>query len=70
MNKLLVLSIMSLSLFAGCIRTGDGVAHDTIYQIQQDGVIWKTYDVWLTNDHPTDHTNAIYCPEPGATALR
>ena len=68
-EQTLLLAILSLSLFAGCIQTGEGTAQDTIYQIQQAGLVWKTYDVWLTNDHPTESYSAIYCPEPDATAL-
>lgn len=62
MRKLLF-SSLALLLLAGCINTGTGTANDTIYQVQYDGLVWQTYDVWLTNDHPTERSNAIYCIE-------
>jgi len=65
LNKYLLLMLLLISpfLITGCWVTGRGTAQDTMYQIQYDGLIWKTYDVWLTNDHPTESHSAIYCPE-------
>lgn len=63
MKPYLIVGILAMLLLTGCFRTGSGTAQDTVYQIQYGGVFWKTYDVWLTNDHPTDTYNAIYCPE-------
>lgn len=64
MNKklsILILLIFAISIASsGCIETGKGVSTDTIYGIEYDGLIWKTYSVWLTNDHPTKEYSAIY----------
>jgi hypothetical protein len=30
--------------------TGHGVSTDTIYGVELDGIVWKTYSVYLTND--------------------
>lgn len=55
-----VLLILGFVLSAGCIETGKGTSVDTLYGLENDGLIWKTWSVWLTNDHPyTDHS-AIY----------
>lgn len=67
MNKKIVLIILIsllLSLTSGCIETGKGVSVDTIYGIEYNGLIWKTYSVWLTNDHPTKEYSAIYTVNP------
>ena len=55
-----VLILMIVLASSGCIETGRGSSTDTLYGLEYDGLIWKTYSVWLTNDHPyTDHS-AIY----------
>lgn len=56
MNKKYVVCVFLLTVliaFSGCIETGKGYSIDTIYGIQENGLIWKTWDVWLTNDHPS-----------------
>ena len=58
MNKLglygcLVL-LASVSLF-GCLQTGSGRVTDTIANTETQGLIWKTNDVYLTNDHDADY---------------
>ena len=61
--------LILLFLTTGCLKTSEGKATDVVYQIQQEGVFWKTWDVWLMNDHPTEHYSAIYCPEPNNSEL-
>lgn len=48
-----VLIIFVVSLSSGCIETGKGTSIDTVYGIEYTGLIWKTYTVYLTNDHPS-----------------
>lgn len=47
-----ILSILTLSI-SGCLETGKGTAVDTVYDVGLDGLVWKTYVVYLTNDHPS-----------------
>ena len=48
---LIVLLVAILS--SGCIETGTGSSTDTIYGTENNGLIWKTYSVWLTHDNPS-----------------
>ncbi len=50
---IIILLVLSLSL-SGCIETGKGTSTDTIYGMEYNGLIWKTYSLYLTNDHPSD----------------
>ena len=56
MNKLTILSLLLLAGFLfmtfGCIETGRGTSTDTIARTSYEGLIWKTWRVELTNDHP------------------
>lgn len=54
---LLVFEIIASS---GCIETGRGRSVDTLYGLEYDGLVWKTWSVWLTNDHPYAEHSAIY----------
>ena len=60
-----ILALLVLST-SGCIVKGKGISKDTIYGIEEDGYVWKTWNVWLTNDHPsgkpgdTGYYSAIY----------
>ena len=68
-SKIIVLVRILTGILAssGCIETGRGTSTDTLYGLEQDGLVWKTYSVWLTNDHPyTDHS-AIYSIANGDT---
>jgi len=64
MNKPAIILVVGMLLFStileGCIETGNGTAVDTVYDVSYDGLIWKTYIVYLTNDHPTRDYSAIY----------
>jgi len=62
MNKpLLIILLLGIAVISsGCIEIGTGSSTDTIYGIEHNGFIWKTYSVWLTNDHPTKDYSAIY----------
>jgi predicted small secreted protein len=64
MNKkyiLLVASLLLVSLLpTGCIETGKGTAVDTIYDVSDNGIIWKTNIVYLTNDHPSKGKESSY----------
>jgi len=68
---LLVIALAS----SGCIETGKGQAKDQIHSIEEDGLIWKTWSVWLVNDHPTgtpgsdNYYSAIYSVEKNNTQL-
>ena len=42
----------------GCLQTGSGRVTDTIANTERQGLIWKTNDVYLTNDH-----DAMYCAQ-------
>ncbi len=46
---------------------------DTIYGCELDGLVWKTWSCWLTNDHPSvgdgSTYNAIYSVNKDDTAL-
>jgi hypothetical protein len=52
-----ILLVITLSS-SGCIETGKGKAKDQIHSIEEDGLVWKTWSVWLVNDHP--------CGSPGS----
>jgi len=52
-KEILVLILVLLLSISGCIVKGEGVSKDTIYGIEEDGIVWKTWSVWLTNDHPS-----------------
>lgn len=54
--KLLWLAIPALLLLSGCIQTGSGRVSDTVANVERQGLIWKTNDLYLTNDH-----DALYC---------
>jgi len=47
-----ILMILVLST-SGCLVKGKGMAKDTIHSMEEDGFFWKTWSVWLTNDHPS-----------------
>jgi hypothetical protein len=50
----LVLGILLVVvLSSGCIQTGTGSSTDTIYGIEMNGFLWKTYSIWLTHDNPS-----------------
>jgi len=57
-NKLALYGCLILlagaSLF-GCIQSGSGRVTDTIANTEKQGVLWKTNDVYLTNDHDADY---------------
>lgn len=60
--------IATLLLFSsGCIETGKGVSQDTLYGLEYNGIVWKTWSVWLTNDHPYEGHSAIYSISKGDT---
>lgn len=73
MNKkqivLTMLIIGILSSGIGCIETGTGSSVDTIQGIEHEGLLWKTWSVWLTNDHPTETYSAIYSVKNGDTEV-
>ncbi len=50
---ILVISLIFILSLSGCIETGKGTSTDTIYGIEYSGLIWKTYSIYLTNDHPS-----------------
>ena len=58
------MSIILVVMFAlsscGCIEYGRGSSTDTLYGLEYSGVFWKTWSVWLTNDHPYEGHSAIY----------
>lgn len=60
MKKYIIISIalVLMLLSSGCIETGTGVSVDSIAGIEYDGLVWKTYSVYLTNDHPSTGTHA------------
>lgn len=55
-----ILIVMIILASSGCIETGRGSSTDTLYGLEYDGLIWKTWSVWLTNDHPYEDHSAIY----------
>ncbi len=65
---MLIIFILSLSI-SGCIETGKGMSKDAVYGIENNGIIWKTWSVWLLNDHPTADYTAYYTPTTAAAAL-
>jgi hypothetical protein len=55
--------ILIINALSGCIETGGGTVVDTVYDVGLDGIVWKTYIIYLTNDHPSKGQNsysAIY----------
>lgn len=55
LNKIGIgLMILGLLALQGCVETGKGTATDSIADISFEGVVWKTWRVQLTNDHPVD----------------
>ena len=60
MNIIILICILIISSISGCIETGRGSSTDTLYGLEYDGLIWKTYSVYLTNDHPYEGHSAIY----------
>ena len=55
---MLIITIILTS--SGCIETGRGSSSDTLYGLEYDGLVWKTWSVWLTNEHPYADHSAIY----------
>ncbi len=49
----IVLTVIAISMLSGCIEIGKGYSTDTIYGCELNGVVWKTWSCWLTNDHPS-----------------
>ncbi len=49
----IILTVIAVSMLSGCIETGKGYSTDTIYGCELDGLVWKTWSCWLTNDHPS-----------------
>ncbi len=64
MNKIKSIILVLLTIIVisscGCIEYGRGSSTDTLYGLEYSGFFWKTYSVWLTNDHPYDGHSAIY----------
>ena len=60
-----ILLLMLLAL-ASCGRIGEGTSQDTIFQVQKSGLIWKTTEIWLTNEHQTETDSNAYCIEDPA----
>ncbi len=52
-NKIIIFLLVNIIFTSGCIETGRGSSTDTIYGIEYEGLIWKTYSVWLTHDIPS-----------------
>lgn len=70
----IILAVIAVSMLSGgCIETGKGYSTDTIYGCELQGLVWKTWSCWLTNDHPSvgkDSTyTAIYTMNKNDTAL-
>ncbi len=61
-KSVLIIILIGLIILvsSGCIETGRGSSVDTLYGLEYQGLIWKTYSVWLTNDHPYEGHSAIY----------
>jgi len=55
-----ILAIIAISMLSGCIETGRGYSVDTIYGCELDGLVWKTWSCWLTNDHPSGKDGSTY----------
>ena len=68
--KLLLLLIGVLILSSGCIQTGSGVATDSIARIYYSGIVWHTWKVQLTNDHPIDGDQQVYGIENNVELVR
>lgn len=70
---ILLIGIVAISSISGCLETGKGYSTDTIYGCELNGIVWKTWSCWLTNDHPivgqTTASSAIYSVDLGNTAL-
>lgn len=60
---------MPAIVLSGCIETGKGHATDTVHSIEYSGLICKTWKVWMTNDHPTDESDATYSVHPSNTKV-
>lgn len=66
MNKNFLLALLLTGLLSlGCIQQGKGKVTDTIANVETQGVVWKTTEVYLTNDH-----DAFYCILPSDTVNR
>lgn len=67
-NSVLIMTVLIMLVLSvsGCLVSGRGISKDTIYGIEEDGYFWKTWSVWLTNDHPSgepgkdNYYSAIY----------
>jgi hypothetical protein len=71
---MVILAVIVISMFSGCIETGKGYATDTVYGCELQGLVWKTWSCWLTNDHPSmgkdgSTYSAIYSLSKDDTAL-
>lgn len=61
MKLFLVIGLLLIGvLLFGCLETGKGTATDSIARVSDTGLIWKTWKVQLTNDHPTDENPMQY----------
>jgi len=49
----LLIAIVLGSLMSGCIEVGRSTVADTVYDVGEEGLVWKTVTVYLTNDHPS-----------------
>jgi hypothetical protein len=57
MKYLLLLIIIGFGFFLfGCIETGEASVTDTVANVEHQGLVWKTTEMYLTNDHDT-----FYC---------
>lgn len=53
---------------AGCLETGTGTANGVITSVENDGVIWKTYTIYIKTDAASTKEES-YCIEPENHAL-
>lgn len=51
-TAIIILTIFLLSMTSGCIETGQGMSKDVVFGIEKQGLVWKTWSVWLLSDHP------------------
>ena len=56
----IILAVIAVSMLSGCIETGKGYSTDTIYGCELEGLVWKTWSCWLTNDHPSVGKDGTY----------
>lgn len=56
MKLFLLALIAGTVLLSGCIQTGEGKVTDTVANVERQGLIWKTNELYLTNDH-----DAFFC---------